>query len=99
MVGNFGGNTDGMVTDSNGNLYIASLTHNGIVRFDSKKRNMTLLATDQNIYWPDTVTITHDGFLVFTSSQLNHHFMGTVKAGSEHYDLWRLRLVNGVSRN
>lgn len=91
-IGDVGGNTDGIVTDAQGRLYITDVTRNGIVRFDPSTRAMTVLATDDGISWPDTPAITPDGYLVLTASQLNQHFAGAVKAGSERYDLWRLRL-------
>jgi len=92
-IGDVGGNTDGIVTDSRGRLYITDVTRNGIVRFDPKTHAMTVLATDEGISWPDTPAITPDGHLVFTASQLNQHFAGAVKAGAERYELWRMRLA------
>jgi sugar lactone lactonase YvrE len=37
-LGSVGGNTDGLVTDSAGNLYITDVTHNGIVKYDPKNQ-------------------------------------------------------------
>lgn len=91
-LGDVGGNTDGIVTDRQGKLYITDVTHNGIVRYDPKTHAMALLASDAGVSWPDTPAITQDGDLVFTSSQLNLHFAGAVKAGTERYELWRMRL-------
>ncbi|WP_373925000.1 L-dopachrome tautomerase-related protein [Duganella vulcania] len=92
-IGDVGGNTDGIVTDDTGNLYITDVTRNGIVRFDPARQAMSVLATDDGISWPDTPAITPDGYLVVTASQLNNHFAGAVKAGSERYELWRMRLA------
>ena len=89
-LGNVGGNTDGIVTDAAGELYITDDTHDGLVRYDPKTDTMAVLATDPRVSWPDTVDIAPDGAVVFTSSRLNDHFAGVVKAGSEQYDLWRL---------
>lgn len=91
-IGNVGGNTDGIVTDGQGRLYITDVTRNGIVRFDPATGMMKLLASDDGISWPDTAALTPDGYLVITASQLNQHFAGAVKAGSERYDLWRMRI-------
>lgn len=87
-----GGNTDGIVTDEKGNLYITDVTRNGIVRYDPETHSMSLIATSEEARWPDTPAIRPNGDLVFTSSRLNDHFAGTVKPGEERYDLWRLRL-------
>ncbi|OWW20291.1 L-dopachrome tautomerase-related protein [Noviherbaspirillum denitrificans] len=98
-IGDVGGNTDGIVTDSRGRLYMTDVTHNGIVRFDPMTRAMSLLAANDGISWPDTPAVTPDGFLVLTASRLNEHFAGAVKAGNERYELWRMRLdqSNGAS--
>jgi sugar lactone lactonase YvrE len=94
-LGDVGGNTDGIVSDTQGQLYLTDVTRNGIVRYNPqqpKTRAMTLIASDADIYWPDTPTITPDNYLVLTASQLNQHFAGAVKAGEERYELWRMPL-------
>lgn len=89
-LGAVGGNTDGIVTDAAGALYITDVSRNGIVRYDPADGAMRLLAADEGVHWPDTPAIGPDGRLVFTSSRLNQHFAGAVKAGTERYELWRL---------
>ncbi|QNI31663.1 SMP-30/gluconolactonase/LRE family protein [Alloacidobacterium dinghuense] len=91
-IGSVGGNSDGIVTDAEGNLYITDLTHGGIVKYDSQKHTMTLVASDAGVWWPDTPTIDHEGNLVFSSSNLSQHFAGGIKPGQERYELWRLIL-------
>jgi len=91
-IGDVGGNTDGIVTRADGQLYTTDVTRNGIVRYNPATKKMTLVAADEGISWPDTPTIAPDGALVVTSSRLNQHFAGVVKAGEERYDLWRLPL-------
>lgn len=91
-LGDVGGNTDGIVTGADGRLYITDVTHNGIVRYDPSTKNIELIASNEEIQWPDTPTTAPDGALVFTSSNLNQHFAGAVKAGDERYMLWRLSL-------
>jgi sugar lactone lactonase YvrE len=91
-LGSVGGNTDGIVTDDEGNLYITEVSHNGIVKYDPRTQSMSRIASDEGVHWPDTPTMTPDGNLVFTASNLNQHFAGAVKAGEERYELWRLPL-------
>ncbi len=92
-IGNVGGNTDGLVVDHHGDLYITDVTHNGIVRFDPHTREMKLLASDEGVFWPDTPSITPDGDLVVTASRLSDHFAGKVRPGAERYELWKMPLV------
>jgi sugar lactone lactonase YvrE len=89
-IGNVGGNSDGIATDKAGNLYITDLTRNGIVKYDPHARTMTLIASDDRIHWADTITVLPSGDLLFASSALNEHFMGTIKAGTEHNQLWMI---------
>jgi sugar lactone lactonase YvrE len=89
-LGDVAGNTDGIVTDKAGELYITDVTNNGIVRYDPRTGALALRASDDGVRWPDTPTIGPDGDVVFTASNLNGHFAGQVKAGAERYDLWRL---------
>lgn len=91
-LGSVGGNTDGIVTDALGNLYITDVTRSGIVKFDPRSGEMALVASHDEVQWPDTATITPDGDLVFSSSGLHDHFAGAIKPGHERFDLWRLRL-------
>jgi sugar lactone lactonase YvrE len=90
-LGDVGGNTDGIVTDAAGMLYITDVTRNGIVRYDPRTASMALLASSEGVRWPDTPAIGPDGKLVFTVSNLNRHFAGQVERGRERYELWRLK--------
>ncbi|WP_455888019.1 L-dopachrome tautomerase-related protein [Pseudomonas rustica] len=89
-LGAVGGNTDGIVTDAKGNLYITDVTRNGIVKYDPRAKVMELIASDDKVHWPDTPSFLPNGDLLFTSSALNDHLAGSVKSGTERFDLWRL---------
>ncbi|RQO61065.1 hypothetical protein DBV14_06050 [Variovorax sp. KBW07] len=89
-LGAVGGNTDGIVTDAKGGLYITDVTRNGIVKYDPRTKAMSLLTSDEGVRWPDTPAMLPGGDLVFTSSALNDHFAGSVGRGNERYELWRL---------
>lgn len=90
-LGAVGGNTDGIVTDAAGLLYITDVTRGGIVRYHPKTRTLALIAANEAVRWPDTPAFHPEGDLIFTASALNQHFAGQVKAGEERYELWRLR--------
>lgn len=92
-LGDVRGNTDGIVTDAEGNLYITDVTRGGIVKYDPRTNAMALSASDSGVRWPDTATIEPGGDLVFTSNNLNQHFAAAVKPGDERFELWRLRLT------
>lgn len=97
-LGAVGGNTDGIVTDAKGALYITDVTRNGIVKYEPRNGTMSLIASDEGVHWPDTPAILPGGDLVFTSSSLNSHFAGSVKSGDERYDLWRLPIGKRSAR-
>jgi sugar lactone lactonase YvrE len=90
-LGDVGGNTDGIVTDKAGDLYITDVTHNGIVRYDPRTGTLAPPASNDGVRWPDTPAIGPDGAVVFTASNLNGHFAGQVTAGTERYELWRVK--------
>lgn len=89
-LGDVGGNTDGIVLGGDDNLYITDLTRNGVVRYDMRTGTTALVVSDERIRWPDTIANTPDGDIVFSSSALNERFMGIVKPGEDHNQLWRL---------
>ncbi|HGW3456039.1 TPA: SMP-30/gluconolactonase/LRE family protein [Klebsiella quasipneumoniae] len=89
-AGEVGGNSDGIVVDKHGALYITDVTHNGIVRYRPQSGQFTLLAADERVYWPDTPTIGPDGAVMFTASHLNQHFAQAVKSGEEKYTIWKV---------
>lgn len=97
-LGVVGGNTDGIVTDAKGGLYITDVTHNGIVKYDPRTKTMALIASDDGVQWPDTPAMLPNGDLVFTSSALNQHFAGAVKSGAERYELWRMPMGGWKSK-
>ncbi|MBR8181545.1 L-dopachrome tautomerase-related protein [Burkholderia ambifaria] len=91
-LGAVGGNTDGMVTDSRGALYITDVTHNSIVKYEPRTKSMSLIASDDGVRWPDTPALLPNGDLVFTSSALSDHVAGRVASGHERYELWRMSI-------
>ena len=66
-LGAVGGNTDGIVTDARGRLYITDVTRNGIVRFDPRAGSLAMVAADQGVHWPDTPAIGPGGDLYVLS--------------------------------
>ncbi len=61
---------DGMEFGSDGSLYLTSLEHNAIKRLSSDLKLVTVVQ-DARIKWPDSIAITEDGLLHFTTSQIH----------------------------
>lgn len=91
-LGAVGGNTDGIVTDRSGKLYITDVTRNGIVQFEPRNRSVKLLASSDRVFWPDTAAVGPGNALYFTASNLNNHFAGAIADGQERYDIWKMPL-------
>lgn len=87
------GAVDGMEMDGEGNLYLASIEKNAIIRLTPEGRMETII-TDKRILWPDSISITHDGYLYFTISQINlmPRFNNGVSKRTEPYWIFRVRL-------
>jgi sugar lactone lactonase YvrE len=86
--------TDGMEFDKLGNLYFGDIEHNSIVKIapDLKK---TTLATDDRLIWPDSYSISHDGYLYISTSQVQTAppFNGGVDKRTLPYGIFRLKIA------
>lgn len=63
--------TDGMEFDSNGNLYMGDLEHSSIVKISPDLKITTLIQDKENLSWPDSYSISKDGYLYITCSQIH----------------------------
>jgi sugar lactone lactonase YvrE len=85
--------TDGLEFDAQGNLYMTSLEWNAIkvLRPDGR---IEVFARATDFLWPDTITMSHDGDLLFTASQF--HLMPAFNEGVDKrtppYKVFRLKL-------
>lgn len=75
------GAVDGMLMDSDNNLYLTALERNAILRYRPAGDAMTTIAQDDRIQWPDSMDISADGFLYFTASQI--HRMPRFNSGKD----------------
>jgi sugar lactone lactonase YvrE len=62
--------TDGMIMDQNGNLYLGDLEQHRIVKLD-KNLKLTTVVQDSRLIWPDSYSISTDGYLYISCSQIN----------------------------
>jgi sugar lactone lactonase YvrE len=86
--------TDGMEIDAQGNLYFGDMEHNTILKItpDLKK---AILVQDPRLLWPDSYSISRDGYLYISTSQVQTGppFNGGVDKRTLPYGLFRLRIA------
>lgn len=84
-------NADGMVADREGNLYLTALEKNGIERWDHVTGKFSLLATQPNMSWPDTIGFGANGHLYVSSGHLNRYVDGSMDfdhPASPNFVIW-----------
>jgi len=87
------GPTDGLEFDSAGNLYLTVLERNAIhvLRLDGR---LEYAANSPDFQWPDTISMAHDGTLLFTATQFHMMpaFNDDIDQRKPPYKIFRLRL-------
>lgn len=85
--------TDGLEFDPEGNLYLTSLEENAIkvLRPDGR---IELVASATDFQWPDSIAITRDGDLIFSTAQFHQlpDFNGGEDKRTQPYKIFRLKL-------
>lgn len=61
---------DGLESDAQGNVYVTDFENRGI-KIRGANGAYTTLVEDSKVIWADTMSIASNGYLYFTSSQLN----------------------------
>ncbi|TFK39760.1 major royal jelly protein-domain-containing protein [Crucibulum laeve] len=69
-LGEFGGQADGLETDSAGKIYLSSPEHNSINTFDPSTGLVSPFVRSPIIAWPDTLSVADDSFIYATLNQL-----------------------------
>ena len=69
--GDRGGASDGLESDSSGNLYSTNYEHNAILRLRHSDSIWETLVCDPRLLWPDTLALANDGYLYVTANQLH----------------------------
>ncbi|MBW8243724.1 hypothetical protein K1F50_13010 [Muricauda oceani] len=62
--------TDGMIFDTKGNLYFGDLENNSIIRITPELQMEELVRDSDQLIWPDSYSISKDGYLYITASQI-----------------------------
>lgn len=64
--------TDGMIFDQSGNLYIGDLEQSSIIKITPDLKMYTLVKDHEKLIWPDSYSISDDGYLYISNSQIQH---------------------------
>jgi sugar lactone lactonase YvrE len=91
--GDRGGASDGLESDSAGNIYSTNYEHNAILRRSPDKRWETL-THEPRLLWPDTLSLATDGYLYVTVNQLHRQarFHKGKDLRRKPYSLFRIRV-------
>lgn len=85
---------DGLIADDRGRVYLSNLQESAVDRYDPLRPGQALerLAQGPEIAWPDSFSLTGDGWLYFTSAQIH--------AGDNPNDPYRIfRIMIGSPAN
>ena len=92
--GDRGGASDGLESDSEGNIYSTNYEHNAILRLRYSDKVWETIAYDPRLLWPDTLSLATDGYLYVTANQL--HRQARYNKGKDlrvkPYTLFRMRV-------
>ncbi|ELA6610330.1 L-dopachrome tautomerase-related protein [Vibrio alginolyticus] len=86
-------NTDGMTADRDNNLYMTGLAINGIMRMDAQTGDVTRLAYDETMVWPDTLAWGPDNNIYISSNNLHTHVDGKMNfenPTTSNFKIWKL---------
>ncbi len=86
--------SDGLESDAEGRVYMTDPVTDSIHRWDPKTGLTETLAHDPRLLWPDTMSLSDDGYLYVTANQLNQQ--PTMHHGKDlrvkPYQLFRLKV-------
>lgn len=63
--------TDGMIFDKNGNLYLGDPTTYSMIQVSPTLKPHTWISSKELLIWPDTYSVSQDGYLYITTSQIH----------------------------
>nr|WP_315033061.1 L-dopachrome tautomerase-related protein [uncultured Chryseobacterium sp.] len=86
--------TDGMIFDKDGNLYFGDLEKNSIVKITPDMKMHTIIKDDENLIWPDSYSISADGYLYISNSQIQlmPWFHGGKDSFKRPFKIFRIKL-------
>ena len=92
--------SDGLESDAAGNVYLSDPVTDSIHRWNSKTGVVDTIAHDPRLLWPDTMSVSDDGYLYVTANQLNRQ--PTMHNGQDlrqkPYQLFRIKIDSKAVR-
>jgi sugar lactone lactonase YvrE len=85
--------TDGMIFDPAGNLYLGDLQNSSIVKITPDLK-MTTVIKDEKLIWPDSYSVSKDGYLYISCSQIQKQpdYNNGVNKRTSPYTIYRIKL-------
>ena len=85
--------TDGMIFDHNGNLYLGDMRTNSIKKITPDLKVLNII-TDDRLIWPDSYSISEDGFLYISCSQIHRQpeYNNGVNKRTTPYGIYKLKV-------
>ena len=85
--------TDAMIFDKKGNLYLGDMVNYRMIQITPDLKSHTWFK-DKSLIWPDTYSISNDGFLYITTSQIHKQpdFNNGVNKRTEPYKVFKVKL-------
>jgi hypothetical protein len=85
--------TDAMIFDKKGNLYLGDMVNYRMIQITPDLKSHTWFK-DKSLIWPDTYSISNDGFLYITTSQIQKQpdFNNGVNKRTEPYRVFKVKL-------
>ena len=95
-LGEKGGASDGLESDSQNRIYLTNYEQNAIQRRSPNGAYETLV-NDDRVLWPDTMSLARNGYLYFTANQLHRQaqYQNGKDLRQKPYSLFRLRVNAG----
>ncbi|MFC3158368.1 L-dopachrome tautomerase-related protein [Chryseobacterium arachidis] len=86
--------TDGMIFDKKGNLYLGDLEKNSIVKITPDLKMQTIVKDDEKLIWPDSYSISDDGYLYISNSQIQlmHWFHDGKEQFKKPFKVFRIKI-------
>ncbi len=93
-LGQFGGNSDGILAGINGDIFITDLSNSRVVRYHPASKKFTTLVKDEHLVWPDSLDWGQSNSLYLTVNHLHHAFAGVIdySSGIDNYEIWKIKL-------